>query len=99
MSPWPVIFIIGGVTLALRAGFIVGGRSAGAGRFDDLRRFVPVAALTALVVPALVPHDGEPLAARPLAAAAAILVATRQRNLLAPVVVGLCLFWAVGWLE
>ena len=54
MSMWTVIFVIGCATFLLRSVFIIGGGRATSGWFENLRRFVPVAALTALIVPALV---------------------------------------------
>ena len=97
IEQWLVFLLIGGATLLLRAAFVVAGGTQTSGRFEDLRRFVPVAALTALIVPAVLPRDGEPMSARPLAALAAVLVATQSRNMLVPVVVGLGVFWTVGW--
>ncbi len=79
---------IGVVTLVLRSSFILRGESGREGRFDALRRFVPVAALTALVVPSLFPRDGEPALGRVVAIAVAA-VAARRGNVLLTVVVGL----------
>ncbi len=74
-------------TIALRASFILGGGSGAF--FERLARYVPVAALTALVVPALLPRDGEPVYARSLAGVVAFAVAYRAKNVLLTVIVGL----------
>lgn len=75
-------------TLAFRASFIVTGGGTGP-KFEALRRYMPVAALTAIIVPALFPHSGEPNYVRPLAALIAVGVAYRFKNILATVAVGL----------
>ena len=97
MNVWLVLITIGVVTFSLRTlPLLVGGLSS-SGRFDDLRRFVPVAALTALIVPALLPRAGEPAGLRAMAAVVALLCAWRFRNMLVPVVAGLVTYWLLGW--
>ena len=93
MSVWVVFVAIGLSTWGLRSVFLLREGRTSSERFDALRRYVPVVALTALIVPSLVPRDGEPVWARGLAAAAAAGVAWRSKNVLATVVVGLVLFW------
>lgn len=74
-------------TFSLRASFIYFGGSGAF--FERLARYVPVAALTALVVPAILPREGEPPYARAVAAGVAFAVAYRAKNVLLTVVVGL----------
>lgn len=81
-------------TLLLRSSFILTGGNASP-RFDTLRRYVPVAALTALIVPNLLPKNGEPSYARAGAALLAALVAWRTKNMLVIVAAGLAALWAV----
>lgn len=60
-------------------------------------RFVPVAVLTAIIVPALVLRDGvlntDLLNPRLLAGIAAVLVAWKTKNVILTIVVGMIVFW------
>jgi len=61
-------------------------------------RFVPVAVLTAIIIPALVFNDdgtfnSRPLNPRLLAGLAAMLVAWKTKNVILTIVVGMCVFW------
>lgn len=68
---------------------------------ERLLRHVPVAALTALVVPGALylKHDGlySFAPARTLAAVAALLVAIKTKNVLATLVVGMLALWAAQY--
>lgn len=89
MKLWLLFIAIGAATLGLRASFIMSAGQATSSRFDALRRFVPVAALTALVVPSLLPKDGEPVWARAVAGVLAAAIAWRSKNVLLTVIVGM----------
>lgn len=69
---------------------------------ERLLKHVPVAALTALVVPgALYTHQGAAYVfapARTVAALVALFVAWRTRNVVATLAVGMGVLWAVQWL-
>jgi len=60
-------------------------------------RFVPVAVLTALIVPDLVLHNGipnfHPDNPRLLAGLVAILVAWKTKNVILTIVAGMAIFW------
>ncbi len=68
---------------------------------ERLLRHVPVAALTALVVPGVFyTHAGEVYSfapARTLAGAVAMLVALRTKNILATLLVGMAVLWVAQW--
>jgi branched-subunit amino acid transport protein len=67
---------------------------------ERLLRHVPVAAITAIVVPgALYLHTTVYTfaPARTVAALAALVVAFRTRNTLLTLVVGMCVLWAAQW--
>ena len=68
---------------------------------ERLLRHVPVAALTALVVPgSLYLHEGSVYSfapARSIAAVAALLVAWRTKNVLATLAVGMGVLWLAQW--
>ncbi|GAO02241.1 AzlD domain-containing protein [Anaeromyxobacter sp. PSR-1] len=85
MSLWLVILACGAVTFATRLSFVaLEGRRAAPGWFRELLPFVPVATLTAIVVPALArPAAGGDAAGVPArlaagAAAAALAAVTRS---------------------
>ena len=65
-------------------------------------RFVPVAVLTAIIIPEIVLQNGELLLSldniRLLAGAIAILVAWRTKSALWTIGVGMISFWALSWL-
>lgn len=63
-------------------------------------RFVPVAVLTAIIVPALMVLDdgtinSAPVNPRMLAGLAAILVAWKTKNVILTITVGMAVFWLV----
>lgn len=64
-------------------------------------RYAPVAALTAIVVPDLLPWQAGASAlfeARMLAAVAAVLIYWRTRSTIGLMVGGMCAYWLIGWL-
>ena len=60
-------------------------------------RFVPVAVLTAIIIPELMLRDGQlnpdPLNPRLLAGFVAVLVAWKTKNVILTIVVGMIVFW------
>lgn len=101
MNLWLVMLAAGAVTFAIRYSFI-----GAAGRFDAPHwfvralRFVPVAALSALVWPDLVLSDGAFTLAEPRLAAGLIAasVAWRTRNILLTIGCGMVSLWLLQWL-
>lgn len=102
MSTWIALVLVGVVTFALRASFIV---FVDAQRFPDTFRralaYVPPAVLAAIVAPGLLMRDGaldlttdNP---RWIAGLVAILVAARTRSVLAATVSGMCALWLLQW--
>lgn len=100
---WIVMFILGALTFLTRLSFI--------GLFHRWQtpdfvkralRYVPVAALMAIIVPELLMSDGvlnlNPLNPRLLAGLAAIVVAVRTRDVTWTIVVGMLMFWLLRWL-
>lgn len=112
---WLAIVIIGVVTLAMRASFIIGR--------DHLRlpalaerglSFVPVAVLSAIIVPELMIKDGEFRMpwfmlvdgelqfvlgnVRFAAGVVAIIVAWRTRNAILTIAAGMLTLWVLQWL-
>lgn len=93
----PLLFIaIGVATFMLRGAFILRRGDSAVSRYATLERLVPVVALTALVVPSLLPHPGEPSYARAAAAAVGAGVAWRTKNVLATVVAGILALALLG---
>ncbi len=88
---WLLIAGIGVGTLVIRASFILGVSPSALDRVARIRRFIPIAALTALVVPALLPKGEEPIYARGIAAAVAGAIAFRFKNTFLTVAVGIAL--------
>lgn len=64
-------------------------------------RFVPIAVLTAIIIPELVMHDNQldlrPDSPRLLAGLVAILVAWKTGNVLITIVAGMLIFWLFQW--
>ncbi len=91
---WLTLVIIGLLTFALRLGFIaLAGRVSMPAWFERGLRFVPVAALTAILVPEVLKPAGTLNLslgnARLLAGALAVLVAWRTKNVLLTIAVGM----------
>jgi branched-subunit amino acid transport protein len=95
---WIVMVAIGALTFLTRLSFIaLSGRWEAPPLFRSALRFVPVAILTAIVVPELVLHTGtldvSLTNARLLAGVLAILVAWRTKNTVLTIVIGMAAFW------
>ena len=94
---------IGVATYTLRLSMIgLAGRVSLPSRVERALRFVPVAALTALVTPdllggasgfSLLTHN-----ARLWAGVVAVVVAWRTRNVLLTVIIGMAALWLLSWL-
>jgi branched-subunit amino acid transport protein len=98
LAIWLLIIGIGAATYAMRLSFLVAisPERLPAGLQRALR-FVPVAALTAIVVPALLGQQAAfvyvPEPPRLLAGLLAALVAWRTRNVLLTIIVGMGIVW------
>ena len=100
---WLTILASGLVTYLIRLSFIaVHGRVTMPGWFNRALTFVPVAVLSAIIVPELVMQDGavnlSPLNARLVAGIVAIFVAWRTKNVMVTIVVGMLLLWGLQYL-
>ncbi len=100
MMLWLTIAIIGLLTFATRLSFILTlGKVRVPERVERALRFVPIAVLSALILPALVLRDGVlwlvPGNARLIAGACAIVVAATTRNAILTIVVGMGVLWIV----
>jgi len=100
MSIWIVMALIGALTFLTRLSFIaLSGRWDAPPLFRSALRFVPVAILTAIIVPELVMHTGtldlSLSNTRLLAGIIAILVAWRTRNTVLTIVIGMAAFWVL----
>ncbi len=101
MTLWITMLAAGAITFAIRLSFI-----GAAGRFDApvwfirLLRFVPVAALSALVWPDLLVGDNLVITTQPrlYAGLAAALIAWRTRNVMFTIAGGMLSLWLVQWL-
>lgn len=97
---WTLAALAGLGTFLLRLSFLalVRGDSLPDGAARALR-LVPAAALAALAAPSVFPAAelaaGDP--ARPLAAAAAALIAWRTRNMFATLAAGMAVLWLLRW--
>jgi len=102
MSLWAVMLAAGAATFAIRLSFI-----GSAGRFDAspwfarALRFVPAAALSALVWPDLVVIDGAFALAQPRLVAGLIAagIAWRTRNILLTIGCGMLALWLMQSLQ
>lgn len=100
---WTLIILLALGTWAMRAlPIMLHGKVAHPPWLERLLKHVPVAALTALVVPgALYLHVGDAYTiapARLIASVAALLVALRTKNVLATLVAGMVVLWVAQWL-
>jgi len=100
VSIWIVMAAIGTLTFLTRLSFIaLSGRWEAPPLFRSALRFVPIAVLTAIVVPELVMHTGtldlSLTNARLLAGLLAILIAWRTRNTVLTIVIGMVAFWVL----
>lgn len=98
-----IIVLVSLATFALRFSFfLLEEQATMPDIFKRGLRFVPVATLTALVVPALVFQDGQvnlsPGNERLLAGALAAIVAYFSKNVLLTIGVGMATLWVLQWL-
>jgi branched-subunit amino acid transport protein len=99
---WVLIIVLAVGTWAMRSiPIMLQGHVPHPPWLERFLRHVPVAALTALVIPAsLYTHVGDVYSlapARILAAVVAMVVALRTKNVLATLVVGMVVLWAAQW--
>ncbi|MDZ4180947.1 MAG: AzlD domain-containing protein [Coriobacteriia bacterium] len=102
MTFWLIIVVLAIGTWAMRAmPIMLHGRVVLPTWTERLLRHVPVAALTALVIPgALYLKDNghyELAPERLVAAVAALFVAARTRSVVATLATGMLVMWATGW--
>ncbi len=103
MQFWLLIVVLALGTWSMRSWpIILHGRVPRPAWLERLLKHVPVAALTALVVPgALYLHQGSGAysfaPARTVAAVVALAVAWRTRNVLATLAAGMGVLWAAQW--
>jgi len=98
---WVVVLAVACGTYLLRASFVLFPLGAEAvERLEPVLRFIPPAALTALIVPAvLVAKGGGTIEIeKPVAAALAVLVAWKTRSVSATLALGMVTYWLVGYL-
>lgn len=100
LALWLIIIAAGVTTYAFRLSFIVLAGQAELPRLvQRALRFVPAAALSAIILPELVLREGAANLslgnARLLAGLAAMLVAWYTRNVLITIVVGMAALWLV----
>ena len=102
MTLWITMLAAGAITFAIRLSFI-----GAAGRFDApawfirLLRFVPVAALSALVWPDLLVSDNVVMItqARLYAGLIAAFIAWRTRSVIFTIGGGMLALWMLQWLQ
>lgn len=102
MSLWLTVLLAGALTFAIRFSFIgAAGRIGIPAWFERMLRFVPVAALTALIWPDLLIAQGAISLGEPrlFAGLLAALIAWRTRNVLATIGGGMVTLWVIQWLK
>lgn len=102
-SLWVVIITAGLLTFLTRFSFIaISSRWYPPAGFRRALQFVPVAVLTAIIVPELFVAAGKiafsPANPRFIAAAVALAVACKTRNTILTIVVGMLVFWFCSFL-
>ncbi|HEX8733286.1 MAG TPA: AzlD domain-containing protein [Ktedonobacterales bacterium] len=94
------VVIIGALTYLMRAAFIVPSSLSLPPAVERALRFVPAAALTALVVPDLVGHNGALVLTlanpRLIAGVVALVVAWRTRRVAFTLIAGMAVFWLLS---
>jgi branched-subunit amino acid transport protein len=100
---WASIVVIGAITFTYRWSFVfLFERLAIPDWLRNALRFVPIAALTAIILPELLIARGalntDLLNTRLLAGLIAAAVAWRTRNVLLTIVIGMASLWALEWL-
>lgn len=103
MTLWLAIAAIGALTYATRLSFILAlGRREVARPVARALRLVPIAVLSALILPTLLLPNGAPALTlqntRLLAGALAVVVAWVTRNALLTIAVGMGALWLLQWL-
>ncbi len=94
------IVLIGVLTYLMRVAFIGPSRLSLPPSVERALRFVPPAALAALIVPDLVGHNGALVLTlanpRLIAGVVALVVAWRTRNVAATLIIGMAVFWLLS---
>lgn len=103
MSIWVVMVSLGLLTFLTRLSFIgLFQRWQPPGLVRRALRYVPVAALMAIIVPELLMPDGvlnlSPFNPRLLAGLLAVFIAVRTRSVTWTIVLGMLAFWLLRWL-
>lgn len=102
MNLWLVMLLAGAATFAIRVSFIgAAGRIDAPAWFRRMLRFVPIAALTALVWPDLLIARGQLSLGEPrlIAGVIAALVAWKTRSVSLTICIGMLLLWLIQWLR
>lgn len=102
MSLWFTILLAGAATFAIRLSFIgAAGRADAPAWFRRMLRFVPIAALTALVWPDLLITQGQFSFGEPrlIAGLIAAAVAWKTRSVGLTIAIGMVALWVVQWLR
>ena len=102
MNLWLTILLAGAATFAIRLSFIgAAGRIDAPAWFRRMLRFVPIAALTALVWPDLLIAGGQLTLDEPRLAAGIIaaLVAWKTRSVSLTICTGMLALWVIQWLR
>lgn len=96
------VLIIGVLTFLMRVAFIGPSSLTLPPAVERALRFVPPAALTALIVPDLVGHNGALVLtlanARLIAGIVALVVAWRTRRVALTLILGMAVFWLLSYL-
>jgi len=103
MNLWQTMLLAGLATFLIRYSFIgAAGRIDAPAWFRHMLRFVPIAALTALIWPDLLIEAGRlqlwPLNPRLIAGLIAGVVAWRTQNIFLTIGVGMLALWGIQWL-
>ena len=102
MNLWLTMLLAGAATFAIRLSFIgAAGRIAASAWFRRMLRFVPIAALTALVWPDLLIAGGQLSFGEPrlLAGIIAALVAWKTHSVSLTICTGMLALWLIQWLR
>ena len=100
MTLWLTMLAAGLVTFAIRLSFIgAAGRADAPAWFRRMLRFVPIAALTALVWPDLLIAQGQLSLGEPrlIAGLIAALIAWKTRSVALTIGIGMLALWAIQW--
>jgi branched-subunit amino acid transport protein len=103
LNIWFIMLALGLLTFLTRLSFIaLHNRWRPPELFRRALHFVPVAVLTAIVIPELIMHSGpldlSPLNPRLIAGVIAIFIAWRTRNTVLTIVSGMAVFWVAQYL-